>query len=259
LDELKPRADTVAIFVLVTITSIFYYILVLNSETNVTGKGTEVTPDVKSAGEKGLVIETKSNVLIDAPIIKQYPELPRGCEVTSLAMLLQYKGINVGKMELAQRVEKNKTPMIKKNGYIYWGDPNEGFIGDIYSLKNPGYGVYHKPIFNLANRYLRGKIIDLTGSEFEVLKRYLSHNSPIWVITNTTYKKLPEKAFHNWKTPNGIVKITYKEHSVLVTGYDEKNVYFNDPISGLKNRSISIKDFIEAWEQMGRQAISIHK
>ncbi|RUQ24224.1 hypothetical protein ELQ35_21975 [Peribacillus cavernae] len=42
----------------------------------------------------------------------QYPELPRGCEVTSLAMLLHYYDVKVSKMELADKVKKDPTPSI---------------------------------------------------------------------------------------------------------------------------------------------------
>ena len=31
--------------------------------------------------------------------------------------------------------------------------------------------------------------------------------------------------------PTGPVEITYKLHAVLITGYDEKYVYFNDPFT----------------------------
>lgn len=201
-------------------------------------------------------IEIKDQVLLDAPIIKQFPELPRGCEVTSLAMLLQYKGIKTDKMDLAAKIKKDTTPLKKENGLIYWGNPHNGFIGDMYSYNNPGLGVYHKPIKELAEQFLPGQIIDLTGSNFEELKKYLSQDVPIWIIINTTYKKLPDTAFETWQTPEGEMKITYKEHSVLITGYDEQSIYFNDPINGVKNRAALKEGFIEAWEQMGKQAVT---
>lgn len=126
----------------------------------------------------------------------------------------------------------------------------------MYTYNKPGFGVYHKPIKELADRFLPGRIVDLTGSDFEELKTYLSMDIPVWVITNTTYKKLPESYFEIWQTPSGKVKITFKEHSVLITGYDKDNIYFNDPISGMKNKKIPKQDFMEAWQQMGSQAIS---
>lgn len=210
----------------------------------------------KISDEEITLIKIKEKVLLDAPVIKQFPELPRGCEVTSLAMLLQYKGIQTDKMDLAAKIYKDSTPLKKENGIIYWGSPNDGYIGDMYSYSNPGYGVYHEPIRNLAEQFLPGQIVDLTGRDFTELKTYLSQDIPIWVITNTTYKVLPESSFETWQTPDGEVKITYKEHSVLITGYDEKNIYFNDPISGEKNKAALTEDFISAWKQMGSQAIT---
>lgn len=215
----------------------------------------EVT-SAKISNEQIAPVKIKEKVLLDAPIIKQFPELPRGCEVTSLAMLLQYKGIQTNKMELAAKVKKDTTPLKRVNGSIYWGSPNDGFIGDMYSYNNPGYGVYHEPIKELAEQFLPDQIVDLTGSDFTELKTYLSQDIPIWIIINTTYKKLPDTFFESWQTPDGELKITYKEHSVLITGYDLKHIYFNDPISGKKNRAAHIKDFIEAWEQMGSQAVT---
>ncbi|MFT8322133.1 MAG: C39 family peptidase [Bacillus sp. (in: firmicutes)] len=206
--------------------------------------------------KKNEILNPKEKILIDAPVIQQFPELPRGCEVTSLGMFLQYYDVKVDKMELANKVKKDKTPRSIKNEEIFWGNPNEGYIGDMYSYNNPGYGVYHKPVIELAEKYLHGKIVNLTGSNFENLKLYLSNKRPIWIITNTTYKKLADTAFEKWKTPSGEVNITYKEHSVLITGYDQSFIYFNDPISGDKNKKVPKDDFIKAWQQMGSQAFS---
>ncbi|MFP3723453.1 C39 family peptidase [Niallia circulans] len=200
----------------------------------------------------------KESVLLDAPILNQLPELPRGCEVTSLAMLLQYADVDVDKMTLAKQIKKDTTPYTRVDGKIYYGHPNDGFVGDMYSLSGPGLGVYHKPIAALAEKYLPDSIVDFTGSDFEEIKNHLSNNRPVWVITNSTFKKLPESQFRTWNTPSGTVKITYSEHSVLITGYDETSIYFNDPLTGEKNKKAPIKDFEESWVQMGSQAITIN-
>jgi len=200
--------------------------------------------------------EIKPLVILDVPIIKQLPELPRGCEVTSLAMLLQHAGLKVDKMILAKQIKRDPTPYQKKHGKVYFGNPNDGFVGDMYTLNKPGLGVYHKPIKELAEQYLPNQIVDLTGSEFTELQKFLSKGMPIWIIINSTYKKLPKSAFREWETPTGRIEITYYEHSVVVTGYDNQYIYFNDPLTGQKNKKAPRAEFLEAWVQMGRQAVT---
>lgn len=202
------------------------------------------------------IIPIEDEILIDAPLVKQLPELPRGCEVTSLAMLLQDAGVHVDKMTLAKEVKKNPAEMETIDGQIHYGHPNDGFIGDMYTKANPGLGVYHSPIQELADSYLPGKILDLTGGDFKQIKIQLSDNRPVWVIINTAYQKLDPSYFQTWQTPSGKVSITYKEHSVLVTGYDKEYIYFNDPLTGSKNRKAPAADFEKAWVQMGKQAIT---
>lgn len=201
---------------------------------------------------------TENNQLfyVSAPLINQMPELPRGCEVTSLAMLLNDAGIEVDKMDLAKEIERNPAVYKEENGQIYFGNPKDGFVGDIYSFENPGLGVYHQPIYELANKYLPNQIINLSNNDFEyVLNESINKGTSLWVIINTEYKHLPDHYWETWNTPTGKIKITYKEHSVLVTGYDTNYVYFNDPLTNTK-RKISYQNFKDAWEQMGKQAIT---
>ncbi|MES5895765.1 MULTISPECIES: C39 family peptidase [Bacillus cereus group] len=200
-----------------------------------------------------LFSEMKESAMItEVPFIRQLPELPRGCEVTSLAMLLQHKGVQVDKMQLASEI--HRVPF-KQNDLH--GNPYEGFVGNIYTKAEPGYGVYNQPIFNLAEKYIPEKVINLTGRDVQDLYKVISSGSPVWVIINTTFKPLAESSFETWNTSSGKVKITYYEHSVVVIGYDQNFVYVNDPLANNPRKAVPRAEFEKAWEQMGKQAITI--
>ncbi|GGH84386.1 uncharacterized protein YvpB [Pullulanibacillus pueri] len=194
--------------------------------------------------------EVPTSKILDVTLINQLPELPNGCEVTSLTMLLQSAGIDVDKMTVA---DKMKTVPFEENGLK--GDPNEGFVGNMYHGP-PGYSVYHGPVADLAKQYLGNRVMDMTGSDWKKVEEQIIKGKPVWVIVNVQFKKLADSYWEDWKTKNGTMKVTMQEHSVLVTGFDEKNVYFNDPLAGIKNRKANKEDFKEAWEQQGKQAIS---
>lgn len=193
-----------------------------------------------------------SAVLLDAPHIHQLPELPRGCEVTSLSMMLQHAGVNVDKMTLAEEVKK--VPY-KENG-IY-GDPNDGFVGNMYTYDEPGLSVFHEPLEELASQYLPNQVRNLTGSDLEKIKESLSNEAPVLVILASTYDKVPEDTWETWETQNGTIQISKKIHSVLVTGFNEESIFINDPLHATKNRPIDIENFKKAWEEFGKQAIAL--
>lgn len=194
-------------------------------------------------------------VLINTPVIRQLPELQRGCEVTSLAMLLEQAGKKVSKMTLAKQIKT--LPFLNGN---YINNPNDGFVGNIYTFKEPGLGVYHEPVANLAKKYLGTKVDDITGQGWNEVVEKLNEGHAVWVILNSTYKPLPasDPYWYNWKTKEGTIRVTYKEHSVLVTGYNASKhlVIVNDPLTGQKNVAHNSTSFIAAWQQMGEQAIS---
>jgi uncharacterized protein YvpB len=72
-------------------------------------------------------------------------------KVTILAMMLQDAEVNVDKLTLAREVKK--VPFMKDG---YHGNPYDGFVGNMYTYSEPGLGVYHGPIVELAERYLSG-------------------------------------------------------------------------------------------------------
>lgn len=197
----------------------------------------------------------EGSIQLDAPLVEQLPELPRGCEVTSLAMLLQYNHVDVDKMELAKKVKRNPSQYQVKDNVIHFGNPYNGFVGDMYSFNRPGLGVYHGPIAELASEYVGDRVYDLTGESFSKIIAQLNQGRPVWVIINGAYKKLPKEAFVTWHTEDGPMEITMREHSVLITGYDHKFIYFNDPLN--VDSKAPIDDFKAAWIQMGKQAITV--
>jgi uncharacterized protein YvpB len=194
------------------------------------------------------------SALLEAPVVDQLPELERGCEVTSLAMLIEQAGKKADKMTLAKQIKT--IPFTDKNGYR--GNPNDGFVGNIYTFSQPGLGVYHGPVYQLAKQYLGPQTVDLTGTDWKTIQEKLASGHAVWVIINSTFRPLPQNDpfWYTFKTKEGSLRVTYKEHSVLVTGYSPNSVYINDPLSGKKNVQLNKENFIKAWEQMGSQAIS---
>jgi uncharacterized protein YvpB len=192
------------------------------------------------------------NIMLDVPLLNQMdaPKLYNGCEVTSLAMILNYHGVKVTKNDLAENIKT--VPLTYNNGKK--GNPNAGFVGNM--AKGPGLGVYNGPMLELAQKYVGDRAVNLTNHPFEDILKKVGQGLPVWIITTSTFA--PVSVFQTWDTPQGKIDITFSEHSVAITGYDETHIYVNDPY-GVKNRKLNRESFIKAWEQMGKQAIVIEK
>nr|WP_246140984.1 C39 family peptidase [Bacillus marasmi] len=196
--------------------------------------------------------ETKvvQEAMLNVPLVNQMdpPQLKSGCEVTSLAMILQYKGLEVSKNQLAEEIPK--VPFQYPTGQ--YGNPNFGFVGDM--ANGAGLGVYHRPIAELAKKYVGNRVSNLTNQPFVVLLNEVAAGNPVWIVTTKSFA--PVSDFKEWETPQGIVNITYSMHSVVITGYDPENVIINNPY-GEKNQKWPRDSFIQAWQQMGSQAVVI--
>lgn len=207
--------------------------------------------DAKSA----VKVVHKKRVVLNVPLINQMddPKLYNGCEVTSLAMVLNYNGIDVTKSELADNIET--VPFQYDNGEH--GNPNAGFVGSVSGSTSTGLGVYHGPIYKLAKQYA-DNVYDLTGSNFDTVVNKVEEGHPVWTITTTAFA--PVSDFESWDTPDGEIDVTYSEHSVCITGFDrdKRVIYVNDPY-GYKNREVDWNDFAAAYKQMGKQAVYVTK
>ncbi|MEW9668941.1 C39 family peptidase [Ammoniphilus sp. 3BR4] len=213
-------------------------------------------PEIESKTSLTKITQRAHSVLVDVPAIRQLPELYNGCEVTSLAMLLAASGRSVDKMELAAKVRKDPTPF--KGSSLQeiqeWGDPNQGFVGDITG-KRKGYGVYNGPLFQLLQEYVPKGAVNLSGKSFEEVEWVLSQGRPVVAWTTVSYQ--PTDKWVSWKREDQTIKATFQLHAVLLVGYDDLHIYINDPLTGTKAQKVSKRTFIESWKQLGSQAVSI--
>jgi len=194
--------------------------------------------------------------LIRIPAVHQHPELRSGCEVTSLAMLLQAMGQSVDKMQLAKEINHDPTP-IRYDGYgniAYWGHPDVGFVGKMDGSSR-GFGVYHGPIADLLNQHLPNSAEDMTGQSFDALLEKIELGKPVIVWTTVPLK--PTDLWTGWNTNQGPIRATFNEHAVLLVGYGPQAVYVNDPFDGTAAKRVDRNTFEQSWIQLGKQAVSV--
>ncbi len=205
-----------------------------------------------------------TSYLIHVPAKDQYPQLPNGCEVTSLAMLMTAVGHPVSKMTLAAEMPVDPTKLVlgtstTPSGQVvhttqYWGNPNVGFVGNVYKA-GYGYGIYNGPMYKFLNRLLPGRAENLTGKPFSTILAHVAQGIPVEVWTTTTFQ--PTTDWVTWNSPEGLVTATPYEHAVLIVGYKPGYLYINNPLNGEAGQKVAEAPFIQAWDQLGHQAITV--
>lgn len=209
----------------------------------------ETTQEAVSQNEEVTTKESGSNnsVSLAVNVIYQYPDMPSGCEVTALTMVLNYMGINVTNKYLADNYLDASTY-----------DMFESFVGSVYD--DSSFGCFAPVIVKTADAFFDDnnyeyKAVNISGSTKEQLIDYLHDNKPV-IIWNTedmrpTYLKEYNLDGYQF-TWHG------NEHCVVLCGYNEKNNTFEiaDSIAGKVIRDADI--FFQRYEEMLSQAVIIN-
>ena len=155
----------------------------------------------------------------DAEVIGQNPELPTGCEITAVTMMLRYAGANVNKIQLA-----NEMPRSNNGDY--------GFVGNPFSVT--GWWVFPTGVAPVVNKHL-GHSQVMTGASLESIKNKLlnGHLVVAWVAN-----------------VNGFVN-----HAIALTGYNGNTLYYNNPWTARKE-SMSVPNFYTHWNADKQRALS---
>lgn len=186
---------------------------------------TKENPLIVGSYENKAVISTAPSpladeVILNVPIVAQLPELPTGCEATSVTMLLNYAGIDISKFEVVDLMPYSAD------------NPDEGFVGDPYSFN--GWTIYPGAFSELIMTKA-GSFVNLTGPDLDAIRAKLTQGRPVVC----------------WMSLHG-----FYVHAVTVTGYDASYFYFNDPWTVEKDAALSIDEFAWAWEDQGFRALS---
>lgn len=187
--------------------------------------------------------------------ILQTPELPTGCEVTSLTMLLEFLGFHTDKLTVAD----NYLP----KGEYRRSDYNKVFVGDPRSRRS--YGCTAPVIAETAEKFLadhdkdnKWKVINISGCSEDTLYSAVKNGCPVVVWCSIDMKKIID-GYITWtdEATGNTVSWLGREHCLLLTGFDKKErlVYVNDPLRGQVTYDMDL--FEERFEDLDRNAVLI--
>lgn len=159
---------------------------------------------------------------LNVPLINQRPELPTGCEITAVTMMIQYKGIGVEKVALANEMPKHPE------------DPNLGYVGNPFT--EDGWTIYPSALMELVKNYA-GSARNLTGSTNTEIEDFLANDKPVVVWVSSMHG--------------------FTVHALVLTGFDEQNYYFNDCWANQKDVQISKDEFNLIWKGQNKRALSL--
>lgn len=194
----------------------------------------------------------------DFPILYQMPQLPTGCEITALTMVLNYYGYEIDKVTMA----RNYLPVIynislhyESDGLLHGNDMNNYFIGSPFSDQGIVCGT--GAIIEATNTYLEEQestmtAMDMTGEELETLYAWIAKEVPVMVwITIGMQNRTPVQG---WYTEEGeYVDFAREDHCGVLIGYTENTVILADPVSGIIE--YDKERFQQVWESRENRCV----
>ncbi|MBI0576917.1 C39 family peptidase [Neobacillus cucumis] len=196
-------------------------------------------------------------VYIPVKSLRQKPQLPNGCEITSLTAVLNYYHYNVSKTKMSDQYLPKK-PFYFKKGKRYGPDPYKYFAGNPRSRH--GFFSYSPPIVKAANSYMKkvkGTYIakDLRGRKKDVVLDQLDKGVPvvIWVTLDLSKPKIK----YGWylSGTKKYFRAPVNLHAVVLNGYDDKYVYIMNPLKG--HVKYDSKKFFSSYKALGSHAMMV--
>lgn len=199
-----------------------------------------------------------TELYIPVDTIMQKPELPNGCEITSLTSVLNYFGYEASKTEMSD-MYLPKQPFQWRNNKLYGANPYKAYAGDPRNEPG-GFFSYAPPIVQAANQYIAevggvDKASDISGSTREEIIEHLSNGFPVVIWITIDLKK--PWSDHSWYFHDSeeYFSAIGNSHTVVLNGYDESNVYVMDPLKG--QVTYNANTFFDRYHDRGSHAMII--
>ncbi len=208
------------------------------------------------------------NVDLQVPLIKQIYSL--SCEVASLEMALKYHGVETNQDLLMEELGISAPLKIQKQGSkIVWGDPDEGFVGDVkgwFTGKNEGveslelatgWGVNNGPIASIAKEYLPNSY-EVDNGNITDIKEALSAGNPVlwWHVRPDSFA-----GSITIYTQSGEAKEFRQMHVGVITGYKTvngvTNYTINDPY--FEELVLTESELLDQWQLQDYQLVVVGK
>ena len=187
----------------------------------------------------------------DFKALLQNPELPTGCEVTSLCGVLNYLGFDIDKVTLADEFMPMDNVGVSTMMHAYIGDPKS----------EEGFGCCAPVIVQTADDYFESILspcyaVNITGRSLKELLYQVAQGRPVIVWSTIDLMIMPTE--YVWDTADG-EKMWFNglQHCMVIYGYDldERTLSVADPLKG--NVKYEMAPFNDAYQFMGDQAVII--
>ncbi len=192
-------------------------------------------------------------------LISQYPELPNGCEATSLAMVLTAAGCQIDAVTLYEDYMPRQELELTAEGFITGPDPEEFYAGDAESVTD-GWYCFEGPVIRAANDYLADcksqySAVSVTGLSQAQLEEYVVSGTPVITWVTIDYGT-PIYSQAYWILADGREYYPYENlHCVVLTDIDDGWYVIADPMGSWVELPPEI--FWNSFEEMGCRAVVI--
>ena len=152
--------------------------------------------------------------------------------------------------QLINALKKGDGPHYE-DGVYYGGNPELEFVGD--PSDSHGYGVYQKPIIEVANKFKSG-MIDYTGHSLDEVLAIVKKGMPVQIWASVNMQNTDICTTWIYKETGKKINWICKLHSVVVIGFNKNKVIVSDSYTG-EIVSYNRKQVEKMYNLYGKRAI----